>query len=79
MVKEHYSCSLGIKKVTKWGNSKGILLPQIVLDNLNLEIGSEIEFIFEDGKVILRNKSEQLNIPNYDLEELLEGYEPLIE
>ena len=64
MVKEHYSCSLGIKKVTKWGNSKGILLPQIVLDNLNLEIGSEIEFIFEDGKVILRNKSEQLNIPN---------------
>lgn len=79
MVKEHYSCSLGIKKVTKWGNSRGILLPQIVLDNLNLEIGSEIEFIFEDGKVILRNKSEQLNIPNYDLEELLEGYEPLNE
>lgn len=79
MVKEHYRCSLGTKKVTKWGNSKGILLPQIVLDNLNSEIGSEIEFIFEDGKVILRNKSEQLNIPNYDLEELLEGYEPLIE
>ena len=79
MVKEHYSCSLGIKKVTKWGNSKGILLPQIVLDNLNLAEGSEVEFLFEDGKIILRNKSEQLNIPNYDLEELLEGYEPLIE
>ena len=79
MVKEHYRCSLGTKKVTKWGNSKGILIPQTVLDHLNLSEGSEVEFIFEDGKVILRNKSEQLNIPNYDLDELLEGYELLIE
>ena len=79
MVKEHYSCSLGIKKVTKLGNSRGRLLPQIVLVNLNLVIGSEIEFIFEDGKVILSIKWEQLIIPNYDLEELLEGYEPLNE
>lgn len=76
MVKEHYRCSLGTKKVTKWGNSKGILIPQVVLENLNLIEGSEVEFIFEDGKIVLRNKSEQLNIPNYDLEELLEGYEP---
>lgn len=77
MVKEHYRYSLGTKKVIKWGNSKGILLPQIVLDNLNLSEGSEVEFLFEDGKIILRNKANQLNIPNYDLEELLEGYEPL--
>lgn len=76
MVKEHYRCSLGTKKVTKWGNSKGILLPTTVLDNLNLAEGSEVEFIFEDGKIILRNKSEQLVIPNYDLDELLKGYEP---
>jgi len=34
MVKEHYRCSLGTKKVTKWGNSKGILLPTTVLENL---------------------------------------------
>ena len=79
MVKEHYRCSLGTKKVTKWGNSKGILLPTTDLENLNLFEGSEVEFIFEDGKVILRNKSEQLTIPNYDLEELLEGYTPFIE
>ena len=76
MIKEHYRCSLGTKKVTKWGNSKGILLPTTVLDNLNLVEGSEVEFIFEDGKIILRNKSEQLVIPNYDLDELLKGYEP---
>ena len=76
MVKEHYRCSLGTKKVTKWGNSKGILLPQTVLENLNLIEGSEVEFIFEAGKVILRNKANQLDIPNYDLDELLEGYEP---
>lgn len=76
MVKEHYRCSLGTKKVTKWGNSKGILLPTTVLDNLNLAKGSEVEFIFEDGKIILRNKSEQLVIPNYDLDELLKEYEP---
>lgn len=79
MVKEHYRCSLGTKKVTKWGNSKGILLPTTVLDNLNLVEGSEVEFIFEDGKIVLRNKSEQLVIPNYDLDELLKGYEPLSE
>lgn len=76
MVKEHFRCNLGTKRVTKWGNSKGILLPTTVLDNLNLSEGSEVEFSFEDGKIVLRNKSEQLNIPNYDLEELLEGYEP---
>lgn len=76
MVKEHYRCRLGTKKVTKWGNSKGILLPTTVLDNLNLAEGSEVEFIFEDGKIILRNKSEQLAIPNYDLDELLKEYEP---
>ena len=46
MVKEHYRCSLGTKKVTKWGNSKGILLPTTVLENLNLSEGSEVEFIF---------------------------------
>lgn len=77
MVKEYYRCNLGTKKVAKWGNSKGILLPTTVLENLNLSEGSEVEFIFEDGKVILRNKATQLNIPNYDLEDLLEGYEPL--
>lgn len=76
MVKEHYRCGLGTKKVTKWGNSKGILLPTTVLENLNLSEGSEVEFIFEDGKIILRNKSEQLDIPNYDLDELLKEYEP---
>lgn len=76
MVKEHYRCSLGTKKVTKWGNSKGILLPTTVLENLNLSEGNEVEFIFEDGKIILRNKSDQLNIPNYDLDELLKEYEP---
>lgn len=79
MVKEHYRCSLGTKKVTKWGNSKGILLPFLVLENLNLSDGGEVEFIFENGKVILKNKSEQLDIPNYDLEELLDGYEPSLE
>lgn len=62
--------------MTKWGNSEGILLPTTVLDNLNLAEGSEVEFIFEDGKIILRNKSEQLAIPNYDLDELLKEYEP---
>lgn len=71
MVKEHYRCNLGTKKVTKWGNSKGILIPTAVLENLNLSEGSEVEFIFEDGKIVLRNKSEQLDIPNYDLDELL--------
>lgn len=74
MVKEHYRCNLGTKKVTKWGNSKGILLPQTVLDNLDLSDGSEVEFIFEDGKIILRNKANQLDIPNYDLDELLADY-----
>lgn len=74
MVKEHYRCNLGTKKVTKWRNSKGILLPQTVLDNLDLSDGSEVEFIFEDGKIILRNKANQLDIPNYDLDELLADY-----
>ena len=51
MVKEHYRCSLGTKKVTKWGNSKGILLPTTVLENLNLSEGNEVEFILKMGRL----------------------------
>lgn len=56
------------------GKQQGYPLPQTVLDNLDLSDGSEVEFIFEDGKIILRNKANQLDIPNYDLDELLADY-----
>ncbi len=42
-----------IKKLTSIGNSKGIILPQTVLDQLEWEGDSEIELKIEGRKLIL--------------------------
>jgi len=42
-----------VKKLTTIGNSKGIILPQIVLDQLEWEGDAEIELKIEGKKLIL--------------------------
>ena len=74
-MKEHHRCVLDTKKIIKWGNSAGVLLPKSVLENLNLSLGKEVRFVFEAGKIYLKNASNDLHIPDYDLEELMKEYD----
>lgn len=69
-------CILETKKIMRWGNSAGILLPKSVLENLDLSVGKEVRFVFEDGKFYIENASDELKIPNFRLEDLMKGYEP---
>ena len=51
------------KRVSKWGNGLGILIPKQVVEKM------------ENGVVTLKKESDVLNIPRFKLEDLLEGYE----
>ena len=68
-------CILDTKKISKWGNSAGVLLPKSVLENLNLSIDKEVRFVFEDGRIYLENASDELKIPEFRLEDLMKGYD----
>lgn len=74
-MKERHRCVLDTKKISKWGNSAGVLLPKVVLENLRLSIDDEVRFVFEDGKIYLENASNDLVIPDYDLEDLMKEYD----
>jgi putative addiction module antidote len=51
------------RKVTKVGNSFGIILPPEVMEHLNIKQGGNAHFeLDEDGKVIIR-KSQSLILP----------------
>lgn len=74
-MKEVQRCILDKKKISKWGNSAGVLLPKSVLENLNLSIGKDVRFVFEDGRIYLENASDELQIPEFRLEDLMKEYD----
>lgn len=74
-MKEVQRCILETKKIMKWGNSAGVLLPKSVLENLNLSVGKEVRFVFEDGRIYLENASDELKIPDFDLKDLMKEYD----
>lgn len=74
-MKEVHRCILDTKKISKWGNSAGVLLPKSVLENLNLSIDKEVRFVFEDGRIYLENASDELQIPEFRLEDLMKEYD----
>jgi len=39
--------------IQKWGNSLGIRIPNSIIKDLNLENGSSVEIIDEDGKILI--------------------------
>ena len=40
--------------IQKWGNSHGIRLPKLLLDDMNLSVGSEVELTVADEAIIIR-------------------------
>jgi len=53
-------------KVTKWGNSLGVRIPQRIAEQAEIRDGAVVDIDLEDGMIIIRKK-------RLYLEELLEG------
>lgn len=63
------------KRVSKWGNGLGILLPKQVVEKMELKAGDKLVLEMENGVVTLKKESDVLIIPRFKLEDLLKGYE----
>ena len=63
------------KRVCKWGNGLGVLLPQQVVEKMELKAGDKLVLEMENGVITLKKESDVLIIPRYKLEDLLKGYE----
>lgn len=63
------------KRVSKWGNGLGILLPKQVVEKMELKAGDKLVLEMEDGAVTLKKESDVLIIPRFKLEDLLKDYE----
>jgi antitoxin MazE len=40
--------------IQKWGNSQGIRLPKIILDDLNITEGEEVELFVQNSTIIIK-------------------------
>lgn len=60
-----------VRKITAWGNSLGIRLPQEALRELGLSDGGIVDVVVEHNKIILLPIKEE-----YTLEKLLENITP---
>ena len=56
------------QKISTWGNSLGIRLPQVLIGQTNLQEGDEVVVTVDNGKIVLTPTK-----PSYTLEELLAG------
>lgn len=63
------------KRVCKWGNGLGVLLPQQVVEKMELKAGDKLVLEMENGVITLKKESDVLIIPRYKLEDLLKDYE----
>lgn len=61
--------------INKWGNSKGIRLPKMLLSQMNVDVGSTVIAEFKDGKVILEPEKDEIIYDIHDLvREIPEDY-----
>lgn len=63
------------KRIGKWGNGLGVLLPKSVIQKLDLSAGDKIILAMENGVITLKKESDLLQIPRYNLEDLLKEYD----
>lgn len=63
------------KRVCKWGNGLGVLLPKQVIEKMELKAGDKLVLEMENGIVTLKKESDVLIIPRYRLEDLMKEYE----
>jgi len=56
--------------IQKWGNSHGIRIPKIMLEQLNIKENEEIDLKIENESIVVKKTYRRKTI-----EELFEGYE----
>jgi antitoxin MazE len=56
--------------IQKWGNSQGIRIPKIMLDDLEIAEGGQVELLSENGLIIIKPAIMTRKI----IEELFDGY-----
>jgi len=57
--------------IQKWGNSQGVRLPKVFLDELNMREGSEVEILKQDNIIIIKNAAPRRKT----IQELFAGYD----
>jgi len=69
-----------LTKIKKWGNSQGIRIPKVFLENLNISEEDDVEIISDQEKIVIKkiSKTEHLtlrdrleNFYNQPIEEVL--------
>lgn len=63
------------QKLGNWGNSLGYRVPKLIAEQLHWNEATEVEAHVIDGKLVLEAVN-SLDIPVYNLEDLLEGVTP---
>jgi len=58
-----------LTKMQKWGNSQGLRIPKIILEETKIGVGDEVEVLVKSGKIIV----EPILKPpkKYDIRELV--------
>lgn len=62
------------KKVRKWGNGLGVLLPKAIIEEFSLDNGDNITFKVEHNKFVIEPSERVLKIPSYNLDDLLASW-----
>ncbi|MCL2377975.1 MAG: AbrB/MazE/SpoVT family DNA-binding domain-containing protein [Defluviitaleaceae bacterium] len=44
-----------ITTIQKWGNSQGVRLPKVFLDELNMREGNEVEILKQDNIIVIKS------------------------
>lgn len=59
--------------IVKWGNSQGIRLPKILLENINLAENDTVDVFIENNAIMI--KKPKPNKEHKSIEKLFEGYD----
>jgi len=59
-----------IATIRKWGNSQGVRLPKILLDDLNMSEGNEVEILKQDNVIVIKHATQKRKT----IQELFAGY-----
>lgn len=51
-----------LSKVQKWGNSNGVRIPKIYLDELGISTNDEVDIVLENKKIVVTKKSLKCNL-----------------
>jgi len=67
-----------VTKIQKWGNSQGLRFPKVILDQVHIDVGDEVDIKIRQGMIIIKPVT---NIRGkYSLKELVatipKGYKP---